>query len=154
MPGWRLKQCVFYYLHISPADDQVKSDLVEFNQCQSNLRLLYEAGITGHANEFLAYRILYLVHTKNRSGKWSVTYPSVLLITLPAEMNLLMAQLTPEMKSADFVRHALEVQAALVANNYHKLFDLYLKAPNMGGYIMDHMLARERVSALITMTKA
>ncbi|KAG9104301.1 hypothetical protein FRC06_003809 [Ceratobasidium sp. 370] len=113
------------------------SDLVEFNQCQSNLRLLYEAGITGHANEFLAYRILYLVHTKNRS-----------------EMNLLLAQLTPEMKSTDVVRHALEVQAASIANNYHKFFDLYLRAPNMGGYIMDHMLARERVSALITMTKA
>lgn len=70
------------------------------------------------------------------------------------EMNLLMAQLTPEMKSTDFVRHAIEVQAALIANNYHKFFDLYLKAPNMGGYIMDHMLARERVSALIIMTKA
>ncbi|KAG9124622.1 hypothetical protein FRC07_010918 [Ceratobasidium sp. 392] len=113
------------------------SDLVEFNQCQSNLRLLYEAGITGHANEFLAYRILYLVHTKNRS-----------------ETNLLLAQLTPEMKSTEVVRHALEVQAALIANNYHRFFELYLKAPNMGGYIMDHMLARERVSALIIMTKA
>ncbi|KAG8683032.1 hypothetical protein FRC09_016343 [Ceratobasidium sp. 395] len=113
------------------------SDLVEFNQCQSNLRLLYEAGITGHANEFLAYRILYLVHTKNRS-----------------EMNLLLAQLTPEMKSTNVVRHALEVQASLVANNYHRFFDLYLSAPNMGGYIMDHMLPRERVSAMIIMTKA
>lgn len=113
------------------------SDLVEFNQCQSNLRLLYEAGIPGHANEFLAYRILYLIHTKNRS-----------------EMNLLIAQLTPETKSNEVVRHALDVQAALIASNYHKFFDLYLKAPNMGGYIMDHMLARERMSALIIMTKA
>ncbi|CAE6454495.1 unnamed protein product [Rhizoctonia solani] len=113
------------------------SDLVEFNQCQSNLRLLYEAGIPGNADEFLAYRILYLTHTKNRS-----------------EMNLLLAQLTPETKSTPFVRHALDVQAALLANNYHKFFDLYLNAPNMGGYIMDHMLARERISALIIMTKA
>ncbi|EUC59649.1 SAC3/GANP domain protein associated with nuclear localization of protein, putative [Rhizoctonia solani AG-3 Rhs1AP] len=113
------------------------SDLVEFNQCQSNLRLLYEAGIPGNANEFLAYRILYLNHTKNRS-----------------EMNLLLAQLTPETKATPFVRHALDVQAALLANNYHKFFDLYLSAPNMGGYIMDHMLARERISALIVMTKA
>ncbi|CAE7225370.1 unnamed protein product [Rhizoctonia solani] len=113
------------------------ADLVEFNQCQSNLRLLYEAGIPGNANEFLAYRILYLVHTKNRS-----------------EMNLLLAQLTPETKATPFVRHALDVQAALLANNYHKFFDLYLNAPNMGGYIMDHMLARERMSALIIMTKA
>ncbi|CAE6417339.1 unnamed protein product [Rhizoctonia solani] len=113
------------------------ADLVEFNQCQSNLRLLYEAGIPGHANEFLAYRILYLNYTKNRS-----------------ETNLLLAQLTPETKSTDFVRHALDVQAALLANNYHKFFDLYLKAPNMGGYIMDHMLSRERMSALIIMTKS
>ncbi|KAF8757558.1 SAC3/GANP family [Rhizoctonia solani] len=113
------------------------ADVVEFNQCQSNLRLLYEAGIPGHANEFLAYRILYLNYTKNRS-----------------EINLLLAQLNPETKSTEFVRHALDVQAALLANNYHKFFDLYLKAPNMGGYIMDHMLPRERMSALITMTKA
>lgn len=69
-------------------------------------------------------------------------------------MNLLIAQLTPETKSTEVVRHALDVQAALIANNYHKFFDLYLKAPNMGGYIMDHMLARERMSALIIMTKA
>ena len=38
--------------------------------------------------------------------------------------------------------------------NYHALFDLYLNAPNMGAYIMDHFIDRERVKALMVMTKA
>ena len=46
-----------------------KGDLGEYNQCQSQLRELYKHGLQGHPMEFLAYRILYLVHTRNRSGK-------------------------------------------------------------------------------------
>lgn len=46
-----------------------KGDLGEYNQCQSQLRELYKHGLEGHPMEFLAYRILYLVHTRNRSGK-------------------------------------------------------------------------------------
>ncbi|KXN81539.1 hypothetical protein AN958_04476 [Leucoagaricus sp. SymC.cos] len=38
--------------------------------------------------------------------------------------------------------------------NYHSLFDLYLLAPNMGAYIMDHFMDRERTRALLTITKA
>lgn len=44
-------------------------DLGEYNQCQSQLRGLYAYGIKGSAMEFLAYRILYLLHTKNRRGE-------------------------------------------------------------------------------------
>ena len=46
-----------------------KGDLGEYNQCQSQLRELYKHGLEGHPMEFLAYRILYLVHTRNRSGE-------------------------------------------------------------------------------------
>lgn len=38
--------------------------------------------------------------------------------------------------------------------NYHAFFRLFLDAPNMGGYIMDHFSDRERMKALIVMTKA
>lgn len=38
--------------------------------------------------------------------------------------------------------------------NYHALFDLYLNAPNMGGYIMDHFVERERVRALLVISKS
>lgn len=34
------------------------------------LRQLYELGIGGHPQEFLSYRIIYLLHTKNRSGQF------------------------------------------------------------------------------------
>ncbi len=47
-----------------------QSDLVEYNQCQSALRNLYELGIAGKSEEFLAYRILYLLHVRNRSGSF------------------------------------------------------------------------------------
>ena len=46
-----------------------QKDLGEYNQCQTMLRQLYELGIPGHPEEFMSYRIMYLLHTRNRSGK-------------------------------------------------------------------------------------
>ncbi|KAH9933307.1 SAC3/GANP/Nin1/mts3/eIF-3 p25 family-domain-containing protein [Fomitopsis serialis] len=112
-------------------------DMVEYNQCQAMLRNLYELGIPGKVEEFTAYRILMLLHGRNRS-----------------DMNLYVGQLTDKQKADPAVRHALDVQRALAMGNYHRLFDLYLNAPNMGAYIMDHFIDRERVRALIVMTKA
>jgi hypothetical protein len=55
-----------------------QKDLGEYNQCQSMLRQLYELGIKGHPQEFLSYRIIYLLHTRNRSGKSTrLSYPSL-----------------------------------------------------------------------------
>lgn len=52
------------------------------------------------------------------------------------------------------MQHALRVQRALSMGNYHTFFELYLAAPNMGGYIMDHFTDRERAKALLVMSKA
>ncbi|KAJ1019783.1 hypothetical protein NDA13_006008 [Ustilago tritici] len=111
-------------------------DLGEYNQCQSQLRGLYAYGIKGSAIEFLAYRILYLLHTKNRR-----------------DANALMAELTEEHKTEVAVAHALQVRAALVTGNYHSFFQLYTDAPNMNAYIMDHFVERERINALLIMSK-
>jgi hypothetical protein len=113
------------------------SDMVEYNQCQATLKTLYELGIPGHVEEFTAYRILMLLHGRNRS-----------------ELNLFVGQLTSKQKADPFVQHALNVQRAVSMGNYHAFFRLFLDAPNMGGYIMDHFSDRERIKALITMTKA
>ncbi|KAF8899596.1 SAC3/GANP/Nin1/mts3/eIF-3 p25 family-domain-containing protein [Gymnopilus junonius] len=111
-------------------------DMVEYNQCQATLKTLYELGIPGKVEEFTAYRILMLLHGRNRS-----------------ELNLYVGQLTPRQKADPAVQHALEVQRAQSMGNYYKLCDLYNTAPNMGAYIMDHFIDRERVKALMTITK-
>ncbi|KAF8661360.1 hypothetical protein AX16_001455 [Volvariella volvacea WC 439] len=113
------------------------NDMVEYNQCQATLKTLYELGIPGKVEEFTAYRILMLLHGRNRS-----------------ELNLYVGQLTDKQKQDDAVRHALAVHRALSMGNYHSLFELYLSAPNMGAYIMDHFIDRERVKALMVITKA
>ena len=70
------------------------------------------------------------------------------------DLNLYVGQLTEKQKADPAVRHALAVQRAIAMGNYHALFDLYMNAPNMGAYIMDHFIERERVRALIIMSKA
>lgn len=114
-----------------------KEDLGEYNQCQTQLRALYEQNLGGHPAEFLAYRILYFVYTCNK-----------------ADMNDLLAELTPADKTQDAVKHALAVRSSLALGNYHKFFKLYLEAPNMGPYLMDMFVARERLSALANISKA
>lgn len=45
-----------------------QDDLVEYNACLGQLKLLYDSGLPGNVSEFTAYRILLLVHGLNRSG--------------------------------------------------------------------------------------
>ena len=71
-----------------------------------------------------------------------------------AELNLYVSQLTSKQKASAAVKHALAVQRALALGNYHAFFEYYLNAPNMGAYIMDHFVDRERLRALLVMTKA
>ncbi|GAA5981346.1 hypothetical protein JCM5350_004372 [Sporobolomyces pararoseus] len=114
-----------------------KGDLGEFNQCQSRLRHLYQQGLNGHPMEFLSYRILYLLFSRNR-----------------AELNNTLAELTPDQKVDESVSHALAVRLAVSQGNYTRFFRLFNAAPKMSGYVMDSFVARERVTALVTMCKA
>jgi SAC3 family protein LENG8/THP3 len=124
-----------YELHARIALE--RGDLGEYNQCQTQLRALYSLKLGGHPSEFLAYRILYFIHTGNRTG-----------------LNEILAELTPTDKDKPAIRHALEVRSALAGGNYHRFFRLYLDVPNMGAYLMDKFIVRERLSALAMMCKA
>ncbi|QSL67178.1 hypothetical protein MERGE_001567 [Pneumocystis wakefieldiae] len=114
-----------------------KGDLGEYNQCQTQLFSLYNYNLPGHLDEFLAYRIFYLLLTRNKT-----------------DIHEVLLKLTEEEKRNKAIKHALDVRATLVMSNYHSLFKLYLDVPNMGGYLMDCFIERERVIALCKMFKA
>jgi hypothetical protein len=114
-----------------------KGDLGEYNGCQTQLRALYALNLGGHPGEFMAYRILYSIHTANRTG-----------------LNEILAQLTPAEKEEPAVRHALEMRSSLASGNHHRFFRLYLDVPNMGAYLVDMFVTRERLTALTKMCKA
>lgn len=114
-----------------------KGDLGEYNQCQTQLRALYSQNLGGHPTEFRAYRILYFIHTSNRT-----------------DMNDVLADLTPAEKNDPAVKHALDTRSALALGNYHRFFQLYLDTPNMGAYLMDMFINRERLAALSKICKS
>ncbi|KAK1834254.1 SAC3/GANP/Nin1/mts3/eIF-3 p25 family-domain-containing protein [Podospora conica] len=114
-----------------------KGDLGEYNQCQTQLKALYQLGIKGKPLEFKAYRILYFIHTANRTA-----------------LNDVLADLTTAEKSERAIKHALDVRSALALGNYHRFFQLYNDTPNMGAYLMDMFVARERLAALCNISKA
>ncbi|AEO66354.1 uncharacterized protein THITE_2114394 [Thermothielavioides terrestris NRRL 8126] len=114
-----------------------KGDLGEYNQCQTQLKALYKLGLKGKPNEFKAYRILYYIHTANRT-----------------ELNNALADLTPAEKQDKAIKHALDVRSALALGNYHRFFQLYNDTPNMGAYLMDMFVGRERLAALCNICKA
>jgi hypothetical protein len=80
--------------------------------------------------------------------------PSMSCLFDRTELNLLLSQLTPAQRAPACVQHALKVQSALATSNYHAFFVLFNEAPNMGAYMMDHFVDRERIVALATMSKA
>ena len=114
-----------------------KGDLGEYNQCQTQLKALYAQKLGGNPVEFKAYRILYFIHTSNRTS-----------------LNDVLADLTTAEKGEQAIKHALDVRSALALGNYHRFFRLYLDTPNMGAYLMDMFVVRERLSALSNICKA
>lgn len=126
---------IVYEIHARIALE--KGDLGEYNQCQTQLRALYSQNLGGHPTEFKAYRILYFIHTCNRT-----------------DMNDVLADLTTAEKSDPAIKHALDARSALALGNYHRFFQLYLLTPNMGAYLMDMFVGRERLATLSNICKA
>lgn len=114
-----------------------KGDLGEYNQCQTQLRVLYGQNLGGNPVEFKAYRILYFIHTSNRTA-----------------LNDVLAELTTAEKEEKAIKHALNVRSALALGNYHRFFRLYLETPNMGAYLMDMFVLRQRLEAISNICKA
>ncbi|CAI0411557.1 unnamed protein product [Linum tenue] len=113
-------------------------DLAEYNQCQSQLQILYSEGIEGCLMEFAAYNLLCVIlHSNNKKD----------LLTS-------MSRLTPEAKEDDAVKHALAVRAAVTSGNYVTFFRLYKSAPNLNTCLMDLYVEKMRYKAAVCMSKS
>ncbi|KAF0686222.1 Aste57867_21927 [Aphanomyces stellatus] len=122
-----------------------EGDMNEFNQCQTQLRQLYEQDIAGNRTEFLAYRILYCIYVclqgkTDNSGN--------------VGMYRALSMVSPADRKDTTVRHALSVREAVFANDYRSFFKLYAAPPKMSGYLMDSYANHMRLQALKTMCKA
>ena len=65
-----------------------------------------------------------------------------------------MSALTVEEKNDSLIEHALKMRSAWSLSNYHSFFQLYSTAPNMGGYLLDLFVQRERERAIKTLIKS
>ncbi|MFH4976576.1 hypothetical protein AB6A40_003285 [Gnathostoma spinigerum] len=115
-----------------------KCDREEFNQCQSQLKLLYKEVIDcPNQYEFMAYRLLYYIAVANT-----------------IDQTTLLSELTAAARENECIKFALSVREAWALGNYVRLFRLYRRAPRMASYVMDLFIERERKCAVCAFIKA
>ncbi|GBG25936.1 Leukocyte receptor cluster member 8-like [Hondaea fermentalgiana] len=121
------------------------ADLEEMHQCLSVLDDLHAHGekctrdrevCIQFRDEFAAYRVLHAIHAEN----------TFFLNTA--------RDLAARSRQSIALAHAFAVLAAVRRNAYVRFFELHESAPNMSGFLMDHMLQRVRRNAFQALLKS
>ena len=141
-----------YETHARVALEQ--GDLNEFNQCQTQLKDLYELlsnniqndKISGlqNQNEFIAYRLIYHVFL---TGNEKYDGGS-------SDLFKIMLDLTRDQRSDPCISHALKVRSAFAEFDYHTFFCLKDSCPNIGNTLMEYMVPQVRNFAMNRILKA
>lgn len=135
-----------------------EGDLNEYNQCQTQLKELYEsrasnAGDDGtnsstsgwkHEKEFIAYRLLYYVFLSTNE-KYSGG---------SSDMFHIMLSLTLQDRKHPAIQHALKVREAVASSDYYWFFRLHKSCPNLGVFLTDLLVPTMRLRGLRRIAKA
>lgn len=115
-------------------------DLSEFNQCQTQLFIMYETGgdaIRANYYEFICYQILYFLITDDAGDL----------------LKLLSSLSKRERHDETAVAFAINVMRAVVNENFVAFFRLRSSAPYRSSSFMDKLVPRIRFQALRTAVK-
>ena len=139
---------------------------LNLNQCQSQLRHLYQKPTSielekeekeekeelGNNNEaeFIAYRILYMLFTKNEAD---LTELISIQIKKNNSLNSLNSLNSNSRNSRNSIVHAIETCYALNEMDFVKYIALYNSTPNMGKFILDLFLDEVRIAIMKMITK-
>ena len=140
----------------------MEGDLNEFNQCQTQLKELYDLLVAekgtnqerANANEpeFLAYRLLYhVLMTTTTSYQVGTSEITQLLGKIRAKKE--QDHGTKE-EDQEIVEHALQVRQAVASSDYVKFFRLHQTTPKLGKYLTARMVPTLRLRALRRVVKA
>jgi len=115
-------------------------DLLEFNQCQTQLKYLYSLKEEHKKNyvEFMCYKVLYLVATDHNLDL----------------MPLLKHEIASKDRGHIAIRFAMDVMAAYHQRNWACFFRLVKNAPYDCGFITERLATRLRLHALKAIVKA
>jgi len=154
-----------------------KGDLNEYNQCQTQLKELYDlvgrdsgAVAANSDNESLEIHEEQLDGKKKKNLRTGlenqhefVAYRIIYYVYLTgnkkyeggsSDLFKIMLSLTLDQRENPVIAHALRVRVAFAENDYHTFFSLHDSAPNMSAYLMDYLVPQVRQAALQRMHKA
>lgn len=116
-------------------------DRDEFNQCQSQLKSLYEmvneSSTRNNSAEFVGYRLIYNMLTKSFK-----------------DLNQVIKEIKSKYSDNKYLQHLLELNNAWYLNNYVKFFRLYEVCNEMSKYLIELFIERERKLALKIIIKS
>ena len=145
-----------------------EGDLNEYNQCQTQLKELYNtpqgdvsvgskgscvldddtidnsSSVWKHQEEFIAYRLLYYVFLSTNE-KYSGG---------SSDMFHIMLSMTAKERNHPAIRHALNVREAIASSDYFTFFRLHKSSPNLGVFLTNLLVPTMRMRGLRRIAKA